>query len=82
MLYLAGRKFDKNGKLQQWWSQTSINNFVSESQCVEYQYGNYSVKEANMKVCKSTITKIKVSKKHLSGSESVHVYCVCSKSGK
>jgi hypothetical protein len=60
MLYLAGRKFDKNGKLQQWWSQTSINNFVSESQCVEYQYGNYSVKEANMKVCISTIAIIKV----------------------
>lgn len=44
----AGRKYDKDGKLNQWWTQTSINNFKSKAECIENQYGNYTVKAANM----------------------------------
>jgi len=46
----SGRNYDKDGKLNQWWTPTSIENFISKAECIENQYGNYTVKAANMNV--------------------------------
>ncbi|XP_070609574.1 neprilysin [Erythrolamprus reginae] len=37
-----GRNFDAEGDLKDWWSQESAKNFKSQSQCMIYQYGNFS----------------------------------------
>lgn len=37
-----GRNFNKDGDLIDWWSQESANNFKNLSQCIVYQYGNFS----------------------------------------
>ncbi|ETE64101.1 Neprilysin [Ophiophagus hannah] len=37
-----GRNFNAEGDLKDWWSQESANNFKSQSQCMIYQYGNFS----------------------------------------
>uniref|UniRef100_A0A8C5RQ17 Neprilysin n=1 Tax=Laticauda laticaudata TaxID=8630 RepID=A0A8C5RQ17_LATLA len=37
-----GRNFNAEGDLIDWWSQESANNFKSQSQCMIYQYGNFS----------------------------------------
>lgn len=46
----SGRQYDKDGKLNQWWTETAINKFKSKAECIENQYGNYTVKIANMKL--------------------------------
>ncbi|VDI27817.1 Hypothetical predicted protein [Mytilus galloprovincialis] len=42
------RRYDKQGKLNQWWTDTAINNFKSKAECIQNQYGNYTVAAANM----------------------------------
>nr|XP_060623651.1 neprilysin [Anolis sagrei ordinatus]XP_060623652.1 neprilysin [Anolis sagrei ordinatus]XP_060623653.1 neprilysin [Anolis sagrei ordinatus]XP_060623655.1 neprilysin [Anolis sagrei ordinatus] len=37
-----GRNFNADGDLVDWWSQESANNFKKQSECVVYQYGNFS----------------------------------------
>ncbi|EPY78363.1 neprilysin [Camelus ferus] len=37
-----GRNFNKDGDLVDWWTQESANNFKKQSQCMVYQYGNFS----------------------------------------
>ncbi|KAM9089092.1 neprilysin isoform 2-T5 [Megaptera novaeangliae] len=37
-----GRNFNKDGDLVDWWTQQSANNFKDQSQCMVYQYGNFS----------------------------------------
>uniref|UniRef100_A0A8C4MYS9 Neprilysin n=1 Tax=Equus asinus asinus TaxID=83772 RepID=A0A8C4MYS9_EQUAS len=37
-----GRNFNKDGDLVDWWTQQSANNFKEQSQCMVYQYGNFS----------------------------------------
>ncbi|NXX75600.1 NEP protein, partial [Urocolius indicus] len=37
-----GRNFNENGDLVDWWSEESARNFKELSQCMVYQYGNYS----------------------------------------
>ncbi|XP_078060894.1 neprilysin-like isoform X2 [Mustelus asterias] len=37
-----GRNFDKEGNLVDWWSKQSAKNFKDLSQCVVYEYGNFS----------------------------------------
>ncbi|XP_076086424.1 endothelin-converting enzyme homolog isoform X1 [Mytilus galloprovincialis] len=44
----SGRRYDKHGKLNQWWTNTAINNFKSKAECIQNQYGNYTVAAANM----------------------------------
>lgn len=44
----SGRMYDKTGKLNQWWTDIAINNFRGKAECIQSQYGNYTVKEANM----------------------------------
>lgn len=40
--YITGRNFNKDGDLVDWWTQQSANNFKEQSQCMVYQYGNFS----------------------------------------
>lgn len=44
----SGRRYDKQGKLNQWWTNTAINNFKAKAECIQNQYGNYTVTAANM----------------------------------
>ncbi|XP_036918026.1 membrane metallo-endopeptidase-like 1 [Sturnira hondurensis] len=37
-----GRNFDKNGNMLDWWSNFSAQHFQTRSECMVYQYGNYS----------------------------------------
>ncbi|KAF7243338.1 Neprilysin [Varanus komodoensis] len=37
-----GRNFNQNGDLVDWWTQESANNFKKQSQCMVYQYGNFT----------------------------------------
>ncbi|KAM8805174.1 NEP protein, partial [Eudromia elegans] len=37
-----GRNFNENGDLVDWWTEESARNFKEQSQCMVYQYGNYS----------------------------------------
>eukprot|EP00922_Rhytidocystis_sp_ex-Travisia-forbesii_P067493 GHVS01100424.1.p1 GENE.GHVS01100424.1~~GHVS01100424.1.p1 ORF type:complete len:912 (-),score=200.09 GHVS01100424.1:1545-4280(-) len=38
-----GKDYDVDGKLHKWWSESSEKNFAEKAQCVEEQYGAYSV---------------------------------------
>lgn len=38
----AGRNFDENGNMLDWWSNFSAQHFREQSECMVYQYGNYS----------------------------------------
>ncbi|XP_012886968.1 PREDICTED: membrane metallo-endopeptidase-like 1 [Dipodomys ordii] len=37
-----GRNFDKNGNMLDWWSNFSAQHFREQSECMIYQYGNFS----------------------------------------
>ncbi|XP_037356042.1 membrane metallo-endopeptidase-like 1 isoform X2 [Talpa occidentalis] len=37
-----GRNFDKDGNMLDWWSNFSARHFRKQSECMVYQYGNYS----------------------------------------
>ncbi|XP_067158319.1 neprilysin isoform X1 [Apteryx mantelli] len=37
-----GRNFNENGDLLDWWTEESARNFKEQSQCMVYQYGNFS----------------------------------------
>ncbi|XP_018592050.2 membrane metallo-endopeptidase-like 1 isoform X3 [Scleropages formosus] len=41
-----GRNFDKDGNMHNWWSNFSAERFKDQSQCMVYQYGNFSWKLA------------------------------------
>uniref|UniRef100_A0A3Q3JB63 Uncharacterized protein n=1 Tax=Monopterus albus TaxID=43700 RepID=A0A3Q3JB63_MONAL len=45
-----GRKYDKNGNLDQWWSNSSIAAFNEKTQCVTDQYNDYYWDEAGLNV--------------------------------
>ncbi|MGH0170946.1 UNVERIFIED_CONTAM: hypothetical protein FKN15_060031 [Acipenser sinensis] len=45
-----GRKYDKDGNLHQWWTNTSIANFNQKTQCMIDQYNTYHWKEAGLNV--------------------------------
>ncbi|XP_058886757.1 phosphate-regulating neutral endopeptidase PHEX-like isoform X1 [Acipenser ruthenus] len=45
-----GRKYDKDGNLHQWWTNTSIANFNQKTQCMINQYNTYHWKEAGLNV--------------------------------
>ncbi|XP_069119070.1 neprilysin-like [Argopecten irradians] len=42
-----GRQYDKEGNLEQWWSDNAITRFKAKAQCIIDQYGNFSVPEAD-----------------------------------
>ncbi|XP_076026595.1 phosphate-regulating neutral endopeptidase PHEX [Genypterus blacodes] len=45
-----GRKYDKNGNLDQWWSNSSVTAFNEKSQCMIDQYNGYHWEEAGLNV--------------------------------
>ncbi|XP_061569554.1 phosphate-regulating neutral endopeptidase PHEX-like [Cololabis saira] len=45
-----GRKYDKNGNLDQWWSNSSVTAFTEKTQCMIEQYNNYHWEEAGLNV--------------------------------
>ncbi|KAF4095774.1 hypothetical protein G5714_023377 [Onychostoma macrolepis] len=45
-----GRKYDKDGNLDQWWSNSSITRFTEKTQCMIDQYNSYHWKEAGLNV--------------------------------
>ncbi|XP_030205182.1 phosphate-regulating neutral endopeptidase PHEX [Gadus morhua] len=45
-----GRKYDKNGNLDHWWSNASIKAFNEKSQCIVNQYNDYHLEEADHNV--------------------------------
>lgn len=50
MLFLQGRKYDKNGNLDQWWSNSSVAAFNEKTQCMIDQYNDYYWEEAGLNV--------------------------------
>jgi len=46
----VGRQFDKDGNRRPWWSQSTIDNFNTQKQCIIDQYSNYSVAHLHMNV--------------------------------
>lgn len=44
--FLAGRNFDKDGNMLNWWSNYSAEHFKEQSQCMVQQYGNFNWKLA------------------------------------
>nr|XP_040023571.1 phosphate-regulating neutral endopeptidase PHEX [Gasterosteus aculeatus aculeatus] len=45
-----GRRYDKNGNLGQWWSNSSIAAFTEKTQCMTDQYNGYHWQEAGLNV--------------------------------
>lgn len=45
-----GRKYDKDGNLDQWWSNSSITLFTEKAKCMIDQYDSYYWKEAGLNV--------------------------------
>lgn len=45
-----GRLFDKEGNLQKWWKEESIEKFHERTQCLIDQYNSYVVPEVNIQV--------------------------------
>uniref|UniRef100_A0A671QJJ4 Metalloendopeptidase homolog PEX-like n=1 Tax=Sinocyclocheilus anshuiensis TaxID=1608454 RepID=A0A671QJJ4_9TELE len=43
-----GRKYDKDGNLDQWWSNSSITRFTEKTQCMIDQYNSYYWREAGL----------------------------------
>lgn len=43
---LAGRNFDKDGNMYNWWSNFSTEQFEEQSKCMVQQYGKFSWKLA------------------------------------
>lgn len=45
-----GRKYDKNGNLDYWWSNSSVTAFNEKTQCMINQYNDYHWEEAGLNV--------------------------------
>ncbi|XP_077592710.1 phosphate-regulating neutral endopeptidase PHEX [Stigmatopora nigra] len=45
-----GRKYDKDGNLDQWWSNSSVTAFTDKTQCMVDQYNQYFCKKAGLNV--------------------------------
>ncbi|ORY60370.1 hypothetical protein BCR35DRAFT_355234 [Leucosporidium creatinivorum] len=45
----AGRQYDKNGKLVDWWTKNTTRNFETLQKCIIDQYANYTILDASGK---------------------------------
>uniref|UniRef100_A0A4W5L4L6 Phosphate regulating endopeptidase homolog, X-linked n=1 Tax=Hucho hucho TaxID=62062 RepID=A0A4W5L4L6_9TELE len=50
-----GRKYDKDGNMDQWWSNASITAFTDRTQCMIDQYNSYHWEEAGLNVRRTHI---------------------------
>lgn len=55
-----GRKYDKNGILNDWWTPETRIRFIQNSDCIIEQYRNYTIEEVGLKLCIFGILKKKV----------------------
>lgn len=46
----TGRKYDSNGNLDQWWSNSSVTAFTEKTKCMIDQYNDYQWEEAGLNV--------------------------------
>lgn len=51
-----GRLFDREGNLNRWWSEKSIDSFHTRANCLIQQYGNYTISEIGGLPVDGTIT--------------------------
>merc|ERR1712079_671394 len=42
-----GRQYDDSGNLKNWWKDQTKDKFLEKSQCIIWQYGNYTAKAVN-----------------------------------
>lgn len=42
-----GRQTDKDGKVQPWWTNNTLNKYLTKAQCFIEQYGNYTYPQFN-----------------------------------
>ena len=45
-----GKQYDSTGSLSNWWKPETDDQFQKKAQCIEWQYGNYTVKQVNMTI--------------------------------
>lgn len=45
-----GRQFDGLGNVHTWWQPETLDRFLNKTECVEYQFGNYTEPLTNLKV--------------------------------
>jgi predicted metalloendopeptidase len=45
-----GRQYDKDGNRIPWWTEETIEKFVTRKQCIIDQYSNYSIPQIHMNV--------------------------------
>lgn len=52
MIYIcsAGRQFDKDGNMMQWWNNATIRAFRDRAQCIIDQYSRYKIDEVGLYV--------------------------------
>ena len=48
--WFPGRQFDKNGELNQWWEESAIERFDTQTRCMVDQYDSCVVPEVNLTV--------------------------------
>ena len=41
----AGRRYDKEGNLKQWWTEGTVREYEQRVQCIVEQYSQYNVSE-------------------------------------
>lgn len=52
---MSGRKYDKNGNLDPWWSVNSEEKFKEKTKCMINQYSNYYWKKAGLNVSTAVV---------------------------
>lgn len=45
--YSAGRMFDKDGNIRQWWTNRTIEEYLNRTDCFVKQYSSYYMPEIN-----------------------------------
>ncbi len=40
---VTGREYDKNGMLNKWWNNETVENYKNASQCIAQQYSKYQM---------------------------------------
>lgn len=74
-----GRKYDKDGNLDQWWSNSSVTAFTEKTQCMIEQYNSYHWEEAGLNVSSTadTVSRGLVQNSSVSGC----LWCRCAARG-
>ena len=63
LLLIAGRQYDKDGNLRQWWNNGTIKAFRQRAQCIIDQYSSYVLEPLGMHVSSADKCLSKAAKK-------------------